>query len=365
MTTSREVKKVLTAYFKALGEKIKFSCTTGRVSCSDVIKVQWAGEPCEDEVWEVVKGFHTLQDKSDMMTDYFHRTGVEIRLERWMDEADREFIETYVVPELPQGYTLEFDNWTQSYYVKHDGYHVYTGDEVYQSLKSYSKTGAIAGANIERKLERATAQPVAPRPQPEPELLPGEEVDTKKTYITIHWAEGLQIYKECAQFQTFKTAHDAITDIYLANRESVLDGGYIKLKFTVHYPDGETYTGRLDMSPREDDPTTTDNILKKHCMEFLDWQVSQGETTQLEVDKWVAQHGFSDRQDGELIKLLEELAGVVEQIKQYLDIQLDLLYNFEALPDVDIRMKSLDEEFGIELLKRRKAKLESRLKEIM
>lgn len=359
MTTSREVKKALTAAFK--GREMKFSCTTERVSCSDVIKVKWTGGACENEVWEVVKGFHTLRDESDMMTDYFLRSGVEIRLIRSMDEKDREFIENYVAPHLPGGYSLQWNTWNEYYTVSHDEHYVDYSNEVYKWLKEYSQTGAISVKIPSYKLNPAPTPvaPPEPEPTPEPDLTPSE-----KPFIIIHWSEGENPYGEEARFGSFADAHDAITEIYLLNRDDVAYGGYIKLKFTIYYPDGKTYGGRLDMSPREDDPTVTDNILKEHCLDHYRWLIEEGHSSEADINLWMSKYGFDDTPNVDVIGVMDELAGVMEKIKEYCDIQLDLLYNWEGLTQVNARLADLDAEFGIELLKRREAKLKEKLKAI-
>lgn len=367
MTIASEIKKELNAYFKAQGKKIKFSVTTDRVSCSDEITVKWTGGAFKNEVWEVVKKYHTLVDKSDGMTDYFFRSGVDVVLKRYCDDQDLDFIQNVMAPVLAErGYEFNFETWDglTSVSVQCEGRWIYTHDSAYQMLDQYFDTGAIAEEIPEYKL---------PQPEeieaPKPELLPGETVDETKTHIIIHWAEGVQIYETEAKFGSFKSAHDAICKIYETNVEG-LDLGYIKLKFSIVYPDGKTYEGRLDMSPSEDDPTKTDNILKTHCMEYIEWMVENNHDKYIDetvyneaaVKVWLNSYGFDDKptEDDELMQTKAELIEVMKQMKEYLEIQIELLQSFD-LPHQQERLQSLDQEFGIELLKRRQAKLTQKL----
>jgi uncharacterized protein YigA (DUF484 family) len=50
----------------------------------------------------------------------------------------------------------------------------------------------------------------------------------------------------------------------------------------------------------------------------------------------------------------------MNQIKEYLEVQLELLKSFD-LPHHQERLRSLDQDFGIELLRRRQAKLTEKL----
>ncbi len=363
MTTAREIKKTLNAHFKAQGQKIKFSVTTDRVSCSDRITVKWTGGAFEDEVWEVVKHFHTVVNKSDSMTDYFHITGVDVRLSRCFDDADLEFIQNYVSLGLDDNQELEiyWDNYEERYYV----YVLTDGERPWRLdgqqscwITQYNKTGAIA--------EYAYIPEIAEEiEKPECVLLDGDEVDETKPYVIIHWAEGFPLYKEEAKFSSFASAHQALLNIWNINHCGDMAVGYTKIKFSIVYPDGEIYGGRLDMSPREDDPTKTDNLIKTHCMEHLDWLVEEGRQTQSEINIWLAKYGFDDnktQQDNEMLKTKEELLEVMRQMKEYLDIQIEILMNFEPEKQPE-RLQSLDQEFGIELLKRRKDKLQKRIME--
>lgn len=367
MTIASDIKKELNAYFKAQGKKIKFSVTTNRVSCSDEITVKWTGGAFRDEVWDVVKKYHTLVDKSDGMTDYFFRSGVDVVLKRYCDDQDIDFIQNVMAPVLSQsGYEFNFETWDglTSVSVQCEGRWIYTHDSAYQMLDQYFDTGAIAEEIPSYKM---------PQPEkieaPKPELLKGESVDESKTHIIIHWAEGVQIYETESKFGSFKSAHAAALNIYQQNKDCH-DVCYIKLKFSIVYSDGEIYEGRLDMSPREDDPTKTDNIFKTHCMGYINWNIENNHIYGIDeavyntesVNIWLSQYGFDDKtiQDDELMQTKEELIEVMRQMKEYLDIQIELLQSSD-FSNKQERLKSLDHEFGIELLKRRKQKLSEKL----
>ena len=370
MTTASEIKKELNAYFKAQGKKIKFSVTTDRVSCSDKITVKWTGGAFKNEVWEVVKKYHTLVDKSDSMTDYFFRSGVDVHLKRYCDDQDIDFIQNVMAPVLADhDYEVLVDKLSDGNHItiKRYGDWLYRRDWAYEMLDQYFDTGAIAEEIPSYKL---------PQPEkieaPKPELLKGETVDETKTHIIIHLAEGRQVYEEDSKFGSFKSAHAAILNIY--NTQIEADGekflGCYKVDFSIVYPDGEIYGGRLDMSPSEDDPTKTDNIFKTHCMEYLDWMVENNHDQYIDeavyneaaVNVWLNSYGFDDKptEDDELMQTKAELIEVMKQMKEYMEIQIELLQSFD-LPHQQERLQSLDQEFGIELLKRRQAKLTEKL----
>jgi hypothetical protein len=199
--------------------------------------------------------------------------------------------------------------------------------------------------------------------QPKPELKQGETVDESKTYITIIWAEGIQVYKKNARFGSFASAHQAILEIYNANLADTLAyGGYTKVKFAIHYPDGEVYEGRLDLCPKEDNPTTCDNILKTHCLEYMDYCVEHGYRNREEVVSWLAKYSFDDEApQAEILKLRREVLEVSNKIAEYLELSLEILETFPG-EQAEVRLKSLDEEYGADFLKRRAEKLKQKLK---
>lgn len=98
--------------------------------------------------------------------------------------------------------------------------------------------------------------------------------------VLIHWAEGntSKYDKFPKRYKTFAAANKAVIPVY----KSIMDeikryggGGYNKVKFTVTFQDGEQYEGRLDVSPREDNPTTTTNVIGKHIKEYLQYYIEK------------------------------------------------------------------------------------------
>ena len=86
--------------------------------------------------------------------------------------------------------------------------------------------------------------------------------------ITIQWAEGdnSKYDKFPKSYTSFAAANKAVIPVYKDVVKN--NGGYNKVKFVIYYKDGETYEGRLDVSPKEDNPTTTTNVFGLHIRDF-------------------------------------------------------------------------------------------------
>jgi hypothetical protein len=100
--------------------------------------------------------------------------------------------------------------------------------------------------------------------------------------IIIHWAEGdtSKYDKFPKTYKTFSAAHKAIIPVYRSLMDEIKKyggGGYNKVKFTVNYQNGEQYEGRLDVSPKEDNPTTNTNIIGKHMKEVLNYYAGKND----------------------------------------------------------------------------------------
>lgn len=313
MTTSREIKKALTKAFKGT----KFSVTTRNVLC-ETITIKWTGYPFINQVKEVTAPWDTFENHSDIQSDYFCYSGTEIKFDRTLSAEEAEFVVPTILNE--KGRTVDNDpiEFRQTEYSEgfnsktNSGYYRATGHN--EMLEAYHLNGlAVELDSYEAKcsreaylfntdkdtwnakreqeqLQKETAEAIqaaerlAKQAEMEKTLITGDyaegQTNGNVSYIQIHWHEGYQCIKEEAKFATFKSAHDAILKVYqneLAYKEETGHGGYTKLKFSVVYTDGEVYTGRLDLSEVEDNPTATDNIIKQHCTEFLNYSRSQGE----------------------------------------------------------------------------------------
>jgi len=104
--------------------------------------------------------------------------------------------------------------------------------------------------------------------------------------IKIHWAEGDNSkYDIFPQFyKTWEAAHKAIIPIF---NDFIKSGarGYNKVKFTAYFEDGDSYEGRLDVSDKEDNPTSTTNVIGNHINDFLMYQMSEKSQTSEAVKK--------------------------------------------------------------------------------
>lgn len=113
--------------------------------------------------------------------------------------------------------------------------------------------------------------------------------------LTIHWAEGDQsgYDKFPKTYDSWVSANKAVLPIY---SDSVKDnlGGYNKVKFSVIFNDGETYEGRLDVSEKEDNPTSG-NVFGKHIKDFLSYELSEKSRSSEQSKKEIRE--FLDKYD--------------------------------------------------------------------
>lgn len=284
MTTSREIKKALTAKFKG----VKFSVKTRNVCC-ETITVEWTGYPFIEQVREITEPWNTFVNKSDIYTDYFSYSGTEINFSRNLTDDEASFLSTGILKAAGyskvDGIPIIWDN-NSSYFKMESGYNWGATREVNHLVDDWLKNGLSISLD-----ESPQAQDAAYEARKQQEefarlefqskmspLIQGDYTGTPANdnlnYVMIHWHEGVQAIENDAKFSSFKAANDAIRKIYDQHgMEWSNDIGYNKLKFSIHFTDGEVYEGRLDLSPREDDPFSTDNIFAKHCVEFLEWQI--------------------------------------------------------------------------------------------
>ena len=110
--------------------------------------------------------------------------------------------------------------------------------------------------------------------------------------VLIHWAEGntSKYDKFPKKYKTFAAANKAIIPVYRDVVQS--DGGYNKVKFTVTFQDGEQYEGRLDVSPNEDNPITTTNVIGKHMKEVLKYYAEKQNSK--EAAEFLEKYSFVD-----------------------------------------------------------------------
>lgn len=309
MTNSREIKKALTRAFKG----VKFKVTTRNVLC-ETITVAWTGYPFINQVQAITEAWNTFQNHSDYMTDYFNYTGTKIEFERRLSQEEIDF----VVPGIldlegnnVDDVSIDFytSDWRE-YFVGKDE----NGNFNYQVncerhnklLKSYLQNGMSIELDsyeaenakseylwetdrdawlekIEQDRQQKEAEEEKARLEFTAKLSPlvqgdynGSPANDNLDYIVIHGHEGVQAIETNAKFASFKSANDAIRKIFdQYGMEWRDDQGYYKLDFSIHFADGQVYAnGRLDLSPREDNPFTTDNLIGQHCVEFLEWQIA-------------------------------------------------------------------------------------------
>lgn len=300
MSTSREIKKALTKAFKG----VKFTTKTRNVLC-ETVTISWTGGPFINQVKEITDAWHTYQDHSDIMTDYFHYTGTEIQLNRELSQDEIDFVvpdifslngriiddleivfnpntQSFIVPKDPYGYRLTKHNESLNAYSKNGMAIELDSHEAEKAKDDYLRTTNAEAWTIKHEQEKQAKkdEELAKHKEIESRLIQGNYTGSPANYnldyIVIHWHEGVQTIAEDAKFSSFKSANEAIRKIY--SHENMIWGymGYDKLKFSIHFTDGEVYAdGMLYLSPTDDNPFTTDNVIGEHCVNFLKEQSSK------------------------------------------------------------------------------------------
>ena len=283
MTTSREIKSALTKAFKG----VKFSVTTRNVCC-ETVTVEWTGGPFINEVKAITEPWNTFEDHSDSMTDYFSYRGTEIKFERNLTQDEIEFLAVGILGlhgKFVDGTEIEF-NVKQEWFRK-------IGDEYFyndltrdhnQSLREWKQNGlavsleespqAIEAAYQAREKEIENAR--KEREEKRGELIQGDydgtPADDNLDHIVIHNHEGFEFIEWGAKFKNFKSAHDAIVKCC----EFHTDTNVGKMAFSVIFRDGYEYEGQMYLSPNEDHPSKTDNVIGDHCVDFLAYGAKHG-----------------------------------------------------------------------------------------
>jgi hypothetical protein len=294
MTTSKEIKKALNKAFKG----VKFSVKTENRLCETII-VSWVGGPFINQVKEITNDYHTYQNHSDAMVDYFHCTGTKIEIDRKLSQEEIDFVvpgilsingriiddlqivfeplqACFVVPAHPYKYRFIKQNESLKAYHENgmaielnsreaenaqDDYLLATDPENW-TIKHEQKKQEEFKRNEERNEERKKA---------EINLIKGDYTgsvnDGNLNYITVECHEGAPTIAEGAKFSSFHSVNNAIREIYKKTKWG--HAGYDKLNFSIHFLDGKVYKGRLDLSPVEDNCFATENVIGDHCVRFL------------------------------------------------------------------------------------------------
>ena len=283
MTTSREIKSALTKAFKG----VKFSVTTRNVCC-ETVTVEWTGGPFINEVKAITEPWNTFEDHSDSMTDYFSYRGTEIKFERNLTYDEMEFL-AVGIPKVyysnVDGYEITFD-YDRQRFEAIGSYNSWVCRENNQTLREWGNNGlavtleespqAIEAAYQAREKEIENAR--KEREEKRGELIQGDydgsPADENLGHIIIHWHEAFEFIAQDRKFKSFKSAHDAIEKACIFHENEDTNMG--KVGFSVVFRDGYNYEGRLYVSPNEDHPSKTDNIIGDHCVEFLTYGAENG-----------------------------------------------------------------------------------------
>jgi hypothetical protein len=161
--------------------------------------------------------------------------------------------------------------------------------ELKQQLKELEYTKKLK--NMDFKLVETTKS-TEPTPAPDskpkatdkPKSTP-KKVDGKIALkeVIILWAEGDQSKYPTfpAKYKTWESANNGVKP--MLEKEI---GGYNKVKFEIHWEDGDTYEGRLDVSEREDNPYATSNVFGKHIYDYITYLINDGKLTDKEKQEY-------------------------------------------------------------------------------
>ena len=160
--------------------------------------------------------------------------------------------------------------------------------------KLIESVGKASKSAIDRLAEKGAKQ-VA-------EKKPTKKIPLKN--VEILWSEGIKSSLTPANFKTYREANKFLVD----NINLVTTGGYDKTKFQLTFEDGETYTGRLDISSKEDNPTKTNNIFKDHILDFAKYYKA-------EFSEFIEKYDLNDKTTKENKTELEK--GIQEEQKEH------------------------------------------------
>ena len=291
MTTSKEIKKALNKAFKG----VKFSVKTENRLCETII-VSWVGGPFINQVKEITNDYHTYQNHSDAMVDYFHCTGTKIEIDRKLSQEEIDFVVPGILSingRIIDDLQIVFDQ-SQSVFVVPAHPYKYRFIRQNESLKAYHENGMAIDLNSieaenaqddylfatdseswarkhEQKKQEEQVKRNEERKKASLNLIKGDytgvSVNDGIDYITVECHEGAPTIAEGARFSSFLSVNNAIREIYKKTKWG--HAGYDKLNFSIHFVDGKVYKGRLDLSPVEDNCFATENVIGDHCIQFL------------------------------------------------------------------------------------------------
>ena len=307
MTTSREIKSALTKAFKG----VKFSVTTRNVCC-ETVTVEWTGGPFIDEVKTITDEWNTFENHSDIMSDFHSYRGTEIKFERNLTHDEMEFLSANVVDlggKVSSGYELYFCPDYECFRIVGDSdfNHRHIPEKHNKAVRDWKQNGlavsldespqVIEAIREAHKKEIETARKALEEKRGE--LIQGDydgtPADDNLDHIVIHWHEGFEFIVNDAKFKSFKSAQDAIVKCCKFHTDTNVG----KMAFSVVFRDGEVYEGRLYLSPNEDNYLATDNVIGKHCVEFLEHCKNKGlqytaNKKAIDVDEYLEKHRFED-----------------------------------------------------------------------
>lgn len=131
---------------------------------------------------------------------------------------------------------------------------------------------------------------------------PAKDQATKKIKLKSIKISGTEGYTkltdkiQAIEYKTWDSANKAMRNLAIQDdKDTISDFGY-KSKAIVTFEDGEDYEARLYLSPREDNPFTTTNMIGKHILEFLTWEIEHNSKDKAELVE------FLDKYDLGVIK---------------------------------------------------------------
>lgn len=145
----------------------------------------------------------------------------------------------------------------------------------FESANRYDSLFRAALSVVDAKLEKESPKPEHQSGLIAPTKIIIEDVEGgawRSFPKTIHFKPGK--VKE-----GYREANTELLVVYSAWSSGGNDMGYDKASFTIHFEDGAVYNGRLDISRKTDNPTTTSNVIGEHVYEHLNYYINNPEAT--------------------------------------------------------------------------------------
>jgi len=116
--------------------------------------------------------------------------------------------------------------------------------------------------------------------------------------IILHWYEGRQM-KAYPNESVFKNIPEMNRFLASQARKITANGGYDKHKITVVWEDGQTYTGRWDVTNPNSEYYSVDDVkIGAHIKNWFKYQLEKGDLSlkeKMDIEEFLRKYDLSDR----------------------------------------------------------------------